>query len=193
MNSRRTIYFDASAAVKLVVNELGSENVRARFAEHHRHFMTNLCFAEALGVLKSKHTIKSRPDHICGETYLTAVDELRAKAKSEYVIEGGQAEGGSVSYGQLYRCQKVFKKLIDWLRTRGVLARRAIHELRKEAGSIIATQSGIYAASRFLRHADIGITARHYADHKERTAVPLGAMLAPRNVVELPEQGTATA
>ena len=42
---------------------------------------------------------------------------FRAKAKSEYVIDGGQAEGGSVSYGQRYRCLNVFARLNGWLRS----------------------------------------------------------------------------
>ncbi len=113
---------------------------------------------------------------------------FRASAKSEYVIEGGQAEGGAVSYGgRRYRCLKVFERLTGWLRSQGITARRAIHELRKEAGSIVATQVGIYAASRFLRHADIAITAAHYADHKERITVPLGALLRPDNVADMPQ------
>lgn len=48
-------YFDASAAVKLVVKEPGFENVREHFHRHRPyHCMTSLCFAEALGVLKRK-------------------------------------------------------------------------------------------------------------------------------------------
>ena len=114
---------------------------------------------------------------------------FRARAKSEYVIEGGKSsETASVPWGRRYRCRAVFAQLNDWLRSQGITARRAIHELRKEAGSIIATQSGIHAASRFLRHADIQITAAHYADHKERITVPLGAMLKPGNVADIPKR-----
>ena len=79
--------------------------------------------------------------------------------------------------------QKQGRSLRSWS---GSTARRAIHELRKEAGSIVATQSGIHAASRFLRHADIQTTAAHYADHKERITVPLGALLRPGNVADMP-------
>ena len=61
--------------------------------------------------------------------------------------------------------------------------------LRKEAGSIIATKAGIHAASHFLRHADIQVTAMHYADHKERVTVDLGARLKPENVI--PDVGRA--
>ena len=47
-------YFDACAAVKLVVKEPGFENVRKHFQQHPPNYMTSLCFAEALGVLKRK-------------------------------------------------------------------------------------------------------------------------------------------
>lgn len=47
---------------------------------------------------------------------------------------------------------------------------------------MITTKSGIHAASRFLRHADIQVTAMHYADHKERVMVDIGGMLQPENV-----------
>ena len=71
-----------------------------------------------------------------------------------------------------YRCKKTFDGLTAWLRGKGVDARKPLHELRKEFGSVIADEHGIYAASRALRHADIGITTRHYADTKRR--VPSG-------------------
>ena len=54
MEFRHVTYFDASAAVKLAVEEPGYENVRQHFHKHHRHYMTSLCFAEALGALKGK-------------------------------------------------------------------------------------------------------------------------------------------
>ena len=59
---------------------------------------------------------------------------------------------------------------------------RPVHTLRKEAGSIIATKAGIHAASQFLRHADIQVTAMHYANHKERVTVEIGSFLPPENV-----------
>lgn len=45
--------------------------------------------------------------------------------------------------------------------------------MRKEIGSLIADEHGIYAASRFLRHADIRITAAHYLDKKRRIVAPI--------------------
>jgi hypothetical protein len=58
-----------------------------------------------------------------------------------------------------------------------VTANKPLHELRKEIGALVATQHGIYAASRFLRHSDITTTARHYAEHKARISVGLGKLL----------------
>lgn len=76
-----------------------------------------------------------------------------------------------------YRCKPVFKRLNGWLRSRGIAANKPLHELRKEIGAIVATNHGIFAASRYLRHADITTTARHYADHKERINVGIGKLL----------------
>ena len=65
-----------------------------------------------------------------------------------------------------------------------------MHTLRKEAGSIIATQHGIFAAAQFLRHSDIKVTAEHYADKKTPTAIDVASLLAgtqdePENVTRL--------
>jgi integrase len=76
-----------------------------------------------------------------------------------------------------YRCEPVFDRLTEWLRSKGVTANKPLHELRKEIGALVATQHGIYAASRFLRHSDITTTARHYAEHKARISVGLGKLL----------------
>ncbi|GDY22974.1 hypothetical protein LBMAG56_43210 [Verrucomicrobiota bacterium] len=76
-----------------------------------------------------------------------------------------------------YRCQSAFAELSRWLKSKGVRANKPLHELRKEIGALIATRHGIYAASRFLRHSDIGVTARFYADQKQRISVGLGQLL----------------
>ena len=76
-----------------------------------------------------------------------------------------------------YRCQPIFDRLNSWLRGKGIKANKPVHELRKEIGALIATQHGIYAASKFLRHSDITTTAKHYADHKQRISVGLGKLL----------------
>jgi integrase len=76
-----------------------------------------------------------------------------------------------------YRCEETFDRLNAWLRGKGIRANKPLHELRKEVGAIIATEQGIYAASKFLRHSDITTTARHYADQKARINVGLGKFL----------------
>jgi integrase len=76
-----------------------------------------------------------------------------------------------------YRAEPVFDRLAAWLRSKGITANKPLHELRKEVGAIIASEQGIYAASRYLRHSDITTTARHYADQKQRICVGLGKLL----------------
>lgn len=113
---------------------------------------------------------------------------FKAKATSQFVIDGGSGEGGSRSWGQRYRCQGSFDCLLAWLRQNGVEDTRALHTLRKEAGSIIATKSGIYAAARFLRHSDIKVTAQHYADHKDRVSIDLGALMPAEDIIPFPRE-----
>jgi integrase len=122
---------------------------------------------------------------------------LRAKEpKADYVLSADaakrtfkaarpQAAPLSLKWSK-YRAADTFKRLVDWLRAHGVASRTPLHTMRKEAGSLICEKHGLFAASRFLRHADVAITAQHYAAQKERVTVGLGAMLAkePSNVVE---------
>ena len=111
---------------------------------------------------------------------------FKARATSQYVMEGVEQEAASSrAWGHAYRCAPVFDFLTAWLRENGVEGNKPLHTLRKEAGAMIATTKGIYAASRFLRHADIQVTAMHYADHKERVTVDMGALLQPGNVIAM--------
>jgi integrase len=106
-------------------------------------------------------------------------------ARQQFVIES-DAKGGTASktWGNRYRCSAVFERVNYWLRVNGVTANKPLHTLRKEAGAIIATKKGIYAASRFLRHADIGVTAAHYADHKERVTVDFGVLIEAKRATQ---------
>ncbi|HPA18325.1 MAG TPA: hypothetical protein PLU30_11310 [Verrucomicrobiae bacterium] len=116
---------------------------------------------------------------------------LRSVAKGRFLVESESVprpEGGS----HHYRCQRHFEGLTLWLRHKGIKAKSPIHALRKEFGSLICDQRGIYAASRALRHADIGITAAHYLDGKRRVTVGLGPLLHKGAVtigVEIPASG----
>jgi hypothetical protein len=106
------------------------------------------------------------------------------EAQGQYVVEGGTGATMSKLWGQRYRCTGVFDRLTQWLRDQGVEGTKPIHTLRKEAGSLIATEAGTHAASRFLR-ADIQVTSMHYADHNERVVIRIGALLDPPNVVAI--------
>lgn len=60
VTSARTTYFrasylDASAIIKVLVEEPDSLPVAQYFKGPHPFYMTSLCFAEALGVLKAKY------------------------------------------------------------------------------------------------------------------------------------------
>jgi len=83
-----------------------------------------------------------------------------------------------------YRADPVFERALAWLRANGVDDRKPIHVLRKEIGSVIASEHGIFEASRYLRHSDIRITAAIYAD-KKRVITPsvfAGALPAAEKV-----------
>ena len=111
--------------------------------------------------------------------------ELR---KSEYVLTTPPKARRAGRVSRSYRCDRWFNELVDWLRAQGVTGKRPIHVLRKEVGSVIASSEGIFAASRFLRHSDIRITSRIYADTKKPVASGLGQFLTPppepKNIIE---------
>jgi integrase len=102
--------------------------------------------------------------------------ELYANRTVPFVIESPIRPRRSSTYRH-YRCNKVFKSLFAWLRSKGVSSANPLHTLRKEFGSRINDVHGIYAASRALRHADIAITSQHYLDKKSRATVGLGHLL----------------
>jgi len=54
-----------------------------------------------------------------------------------------------------------------------VKQKKAIHSLRKESGSLIASAYGIEAARQHLGHRDIRTTSFHYVDKKKRVEVSL--------------------
>jgi integrase len=99
-----------------------------------------------------------------------------ARRQSDFVLESEIEPRPRAGYSH-YRAANVFGALTTWLREKGIRSRTPIHTLRKEFGSMIAQQYGIHAASAALRHADIGITSRHYVGKKQRTAVGLGYLL----------------
>lgn len=106
-----------------------------------------------------------------------ALDVLRtfkAGIQSEFVLEGGEPNPAA-TYAY-YRADHTWRELNAWLRSKGMRQRKAIHALRKESGSIIASAFGIEAARQHLGHRDISTTSAHYVAKKKRVEVslPLG-------------------
>tara|TARA_R110002096_G_scaffold106511_1_gene234014 strand:- start:525 stop:947 length:423 start_codon:yes stop_codon:yes gene_type:complete len=93
-------------------------------------------------------------------------------ASDRFVIESR-----NLSETRSYRAEIHFKRLNGWLRANGVDAMKPVHELRKEFGALVTQWAGIYAASRALRHSDIGITVAHYTDKKDRVTSGLSGLL----------------
>jgi len=106
-----------------------------------------------------------------------AVAMLRQFRKNDpqgaFVLRGPAPR--KVSSHPSYRCEKTFRRLIKWLKNYSTPSgdqpfanvQKPLHEIRKEIGAILASNHGIFAAMRFLRHAEISTTERYYADQKE--------------------------
>jgi len=77
----RTHYLDASAIVKVLVEEDGSDAVRSYLGLHATWVTTSLCFAEVLGVLKAKQLHR----HISTEQYLCACEDLMAHIRGQTI------------------------------------------------------------------------------------------------------------
>lgn len=102
--------------------------------------------------------------------------QAKMESKNEFVIES-KASPIAAPHWNHYRADCHFKSLLAWLRLKGVTARNPLHTLRKEFGSLINQQFGIFAASVALRHSNINITREAYVDRKERIALNIGALM----------------
>lgn len=111
------------------------------------------------------------------------LDELRRympQSRGEFVINSTAAPRPDASH-QFYRAENEFYELNAWLRSKGITAQKPLHELRKEFGSLICQQAGIFAASTQLRHSDIRVTTSFYVSKKERVTVRMGDVLNSAN------------
>ena len=130
------------------------------------------------GILRIEHTEfhELKSDDSAGELdikpeTLQLLKCLREESQSKFVIDSGNQPRTKNRHSRCNRCDTVFNKLIKWLKDQGITSRKPIHELRKEIGSIIASEYGVFEASRYLRHSDIRITAQIYLD-KKRVVTP---------------------
>lgn len=116
------------------------------------------------------------------------LDELRRhmpQSQGEFVINSRLRPRPDAAC-QYYRCDAQFVALNGWLRSKGITAQKPLHELRKEFGSLVCEQAGIFAASTQLRHGDIRVTASFYLDKKQRVTVKLGDLLSQAAVQAVP-------
>lgn len=100
---------------------------------------------------------------------MRALLETRRDA-SPYIL-GGQASESVKQNGYGYRCREVLRIANDWLRLRGVESNSVrgnpLHALRKEFGSVVATEHGLFAAQKLLGHSSPTVTAKYYAAHTD--------------------------
>ncbi len=102
--------------------------------------------------------------------------EYYPHSKGSFVINSGVEPKIGLYFSQ-YRCDKDFKALNKWLRSKEITANNPLHSLRKEFGSLINAKAGIFEASRALRHSSTQVTERHYLDSKRRVTAGLGHLL----------------
>lgn len=103
--------------------------------------------------------------------------EAKERASGEFVIEARADAKPAASYHH-YRCARLFRWVVAWLRSKGVESVNALHALRKEFGSIMTAEHGISAASRALGHANIQLTQAVYVGQKKRAAVSVPSVAA---------------
>jgi hypothetical protein len=124
---------------------------------------------------------------------------FRARAASKFVIEGErESRWGLRRVWSSYRCESTFDFVNLWLRRHGVDAEKPLHTLRKESGSLVAQQFGLFLAQQHLRHRDISTTAHFYLDRKTKAAIDTSALFkvdecGPSNIVSMPEAEPAEA
>jgi integrase len=102
---------------------------------------------------------------------LAVLQTLLTESSGEFVLAG--AEPNPAATYDYYRCDCTWRALHEWLRGKGVRERKAIHALRKESGSLIASNLGIEAARQHLGHRNIRTTSSHYVEKRRRIEVNL--------------------
>lgn len=102
------------------------------------------------------------------------LQSFKDRGEGKFVLTG--ADPNPDSTYDYYRCDCTWRDLHAWLRAKGVRDKKAIHSLRKESGSLIASNFGIEAARQHLGHRDIRTTSAHYVEKRKRIEVrlPLG-------------------
>jgi integrase len=127
------------------------------------------CYADLrdIPLIQTVSSITTARRHSLDADTLAMFRGFRAQSPREtFVINSSRKPRNEVN-ARCYRCDASFKRVIQWLKAQGVDSRKPIHTMRKEIGSIIASEHGIFEASRYLRHSDVRITAAFYTDKKK--------------------------
>lgn len=95
---------------------------------------------------------------------------------ARFVIAGTRPE--DLAPSEEYRAKKAAKIAAKWLRGKGITANKPVHSLRKEYGSDVCNQAGIYAASKHLRQKNTRVTEEHYLENKKQVTPNFGKALA---------------
>lgn len=129
------------------------------------------------GILKIRDTAvrKLKTEDSAGDIALdsSVLAFFRERRSSKGFVIPNPSEIAKNPFIDHLRTDHWMREATRWLRNNGVDAHKPLHTLRKEVGAILTTRHGIYAASRFLRHSDVGVTAAYYADQKERVSAGL--------------------
>jgi integrase len=126
---------------------------------------------------------------------LEVLHGLKARAKSPFVVPSPRVPGRTATC-HYYRCEPIFDRVTAWLKQHGVSARKPLHALRKEYGSLINAKYDLVTAKELLHHCSVAITAAHYVENRKRGttglgAVPVKRMDAPENEPEVANERVA--
>lgn len=128
----------------------------------------------------------------CDPELLALLRGWKAQSCGVFVVESKRKARYHKAPVGYYRCEEHFRALYAWLANQGVKDQKPLHTLRKELGSVLANEQGIFAAQQVLRHAHIQTTARHYTDKRRSITAGLGALLGdvaePGKVIEFSAQ-----
>jgi len=172
---------DIAALLKDAQNELSASDIEAYkifiLALHlglRRKEIDGLLWAQfdfercKLSVQTTEYTeLKTAESDQQIDVHPALASELRGykeKSFSKFVVTALELKSPCLP-GQ-YRCDEHFARLIHWLRGKGVQDDKPLHMLRKEFGSVIAANHGIFAASTALRHSSIAVTTDYYVGMK---------------------------
>jgi integrase len=115
----------------------------------------------------------------CDAELLDLLHLWHSSARGPFVVESKHKARYHKAPATYYRAQEHFQALYGWLKSQGIKDQKPLHTLRKEVGSILANDQGIFAAQQVLRHKHIATTAKHYTDKRVRMTAGLGALLFP--------------